>query len=73
MNSTGSLGVLHEPQRLLVDELDDAARASSVLGLIASGANRASGSPPESECGNNARAPAGKLLDLGWLPAGALG
>ena len=37
------LGVLHgEPQRLLYDELDDAARASSVLALVAGGSHRAS-------------------------------
>ncbi len=37
------LGVLHgEPERLLYDELDDAARASSVLALVATGASRAS-------------------------------
>lgn len=37
------LGVLHqEPDRLLRDDLDDVARAASVLGLVAAGAHRAS-------------------------------
>jgi AAA+ ATPase superfamily predicted ATPase len=37
------LGVLHqEPDRLLRDDLDDVARAASVLGLVAGGAHRAS-------------------------------
>lgn len=63
------LGVLHgEPQRLLFDELDDAARASSVLALVAGGSNRASeiasriGLPVTSLA-----RPLAKLLDLGLV------
>lgn len=37
------LGVLHrEPERLLLDDLDDVARASSILSLVGRGAHRAS-------------------------------
>lgn len=63
------LGVLHdEPQRLLFDELDDAARASSVLGLVAGGATRASeiaarvGVPV-----TTLARPLARLLDLGLV------
>lgn len=63
------LGVLHgEPQRLLYDELDDAARASSVLALVAAGANRASeiasriGMPV-----TTLSRPLAKLLDFGLV------
>lgn len=63
------LGVLHdEPQRLLFDELDDAARASSVLGLVAGGATRAS--EIASRLGmpiTTLSRPLARLLDLGLV------
>lgn len=63
------LGVLHdEPQRLLFDELDDAARASSVLGLVAGGATRAS--EIASRIGmpiTTLARPLARLLDLGLV------
>lgn len=63
------LGVLHdEPQRLLFDELDDAARASSVLGLVAGGATRAS--EIASRVGvpvTTLARPLARLLDLGLV------
>lgn len=63
------LGVLHdEPRRLLFDELDDAARASSVLELVAGGATRAS--EIASRIGlpiTTLARPLARLLDLGLV------
>jgi AAA+ ATPase superfamily predicted ATPase len=63
------LGVLHqEPDRLLRDDLDDVARAASVLGLVAGGAHRASeiagrlGSPVTS-----LSRPLARLVELGLV------
>jgi AAA+ ATPase superfamily predicted ATPase len=63
------LGVLHqEPDRLLRDDLDDVARAASILGLVAAGAHRASeiaariGSPITS-----LSRPLARLVELGLV------
>lgn len=63
------LGVLHqEPDRLLRDDLDDVARAASVLALVAAGAHRASeiagrlGSPVTS-----LSRPLARLVELGLI------
>ena len=63
------LGVLHdEPQRLLFDELEDAARASSVLGLVAGCATRASEIAARIGLPITTLArPLARLLDLGFV------